>query len=120
TAALAGKDMVDGTARLAMGLRVYPGSEQLNPAGHGAERRATGGGVGIFQGDIVKGTRIALRQALERGIGLLPGVAHGRWQIALRRDPGRLQATSAIPARGVGGLVDRLAIVGEGLVEPGV
>src|SRR6266446_9491827 len=41
TAPLPGKDMVDGTARLAMGVGPHPWSEQLDPAGHSAERRAT-------------------------------------------------------------------------------
>src|SRR5262245_20180187 len=41
TVPLPGKDMVDGTARLAMRLGLHPRSEQLDPAGHGTQRRTT-------------------------------------------------------------------------------
>src|SRR5215470_10604545 len=65
-------DVIDGAARLAMGLEPLTGTEHLNPAGHCREQRSTGLRMRVLEGDAVVLIAVGVAQGFERLPRLLP------------------------------------------------
>src|SRR5262245_12119205 len=78
----AAKRVINAGAGVPVRLGSLAGAKQLNPAAQRRQGRATGGWVYIFQCDAVMGVSVAVGQALERWIGIVPAVMK-QWHVLL-------------------------------------
>src|SRR5712692_8626568 len=72
------KGVIDARARVPMALRALARPEHLHPARERGESRAAGQGVDVFQSYPFKEMSFALRELLERRIGIVPAIMKRR------------------------------------------